>query len=86
VIANFANGVALQSSYRDGCLGYKPVFDEFDRRGAVAYVHRLAADCCGTLIRQDVYPTSSSTAGIISVAMAKTVRSEASMHKSPNAR
>ncbi|MGE0744241.1 MAG: amidohydrolase family protein [Rhodospirillales bacterium] len=44
-----ADGVGLQSSYGDKWLGhadYKPVFEELNRRGAVVYVHPLAAACC----------------------------------------
>jgi predicted TIM-barrel fold metal-dependent hydrolase len=47
-----ADGVGLQSSYGDNWLGnakYKPVFDELNRRGAVVYVHPVAAGCCAGL-------------------------------------
>lgn len=47
-----ADGVGLQSSYGDNWLGngkYKPVFDELNRRGAVVYVHPVAANCCVNL-------------------------------------
>src|SRR5215813_9481495 len=47
-----ADGVGLQSNYGDKWLGnplYKPVFEELNRRKAVAYVHPLVAACCGRL-------------------------------------
>src|SRR5499427_6060411 len=47
-----ADGVGLQSNYGDKWLGnplYKPVFEELNRRKAVAYVHPLVASCCGQL-------------------------------------
>lgn len=47
-----ANGVNLQSNYGDKWLGdpfFKPILEELNRRKAVAYVHPLAAACCGRL-------------------------------------
>src|SRR5579864_8622470 len=47
-----ADGVNLQTNYGDKWLGdpaYKPVFEELNRRKALAYVHPLVASCCARL-------------------------------------
>ena len=44
-----AQGVGLMTNYGDkwpGDPAFKPVFDELNRRGAVAYFHPLAPNCC----------------------------------------
>jgi predicted TIM-barrel fold metal-dependent hydrolase len=48
-----ADGVGLLTSYGDRWLGdpaYLPVFEELDRRGAVAFVHPSVPFCCRTLL------------------------------------
>ncbi len=44
-----AQGVGLMTNYGDkwpGDPAFKPVFEELNRRGAVAYFHPLAPNCC----------------------------------------
>jgi predicted TIM-barrel fold metal-dependent hydrolase len=48
-----ADGIALLTSYGNRWLGdpaFAAVIEELDRRGAVAYVHPTAADCCRNLL------------------------------------
>ena len=48
-----AEGVGLLSSYGNywlGCNLFQPVFDELNRRRAVAYVHAIDAPCCQDLM------------------------------------
>ena len=48
-----ADGIALLSSYGDKWLGdaaYSPVFEELNRRKAVAFVHPVAPPCCANLV------------------------------------
>ncbi len=48
-----ADGIGFMTSYGDKWPGdpmFKPVFEELDRRKAVAYFHPLAPNCCGSLI------------------------------------
>ncbi|HVO89235.1 MAG TPA: amidohydrolase family protein [Casimicrobiaceae bacterium] len=47
------DGIGLLTSYHNRWLGdpaFAPVMDELDRRGALAYVHPTAPDCCRNLI------------------------------------
>lgn len=48
-----ADGVCLMTSYGDKWPGdpvYAPVFEELNRRKAVAYFHPVAPNCCGNLM------------------------------------
>jgi predicted TIM-barrel fold metal-dependent hydrolase len=48
-----ADGICFMTSYGDKWPGdpqFKPVFEELNRRKAVAYFHPLAPNCCGALI------------------------------------
>jgi predicted TIM-barrel fold metal-dependent hydrolase len=48
-----ADGIGFMTSYGDvwpGDKRFAPVFEELNRRQAVAYFHPLAPDCCGHLI------------------------------------
>jgi predicted TIM-barrel fold metal-dependent hydrolase len=48
-----ADGIGFMTSYGDkwpGDPAYLPVFEELNRRKAVAYFHPLAPNCCGALI------------------------------------
>lgn len=48
-----ADGVQLMTSYGDRWPGhpdFDPVFDELNRRKALAFVHPLSPDCCANLI------------------------------------
>ena len=47
-----ADGVNLQSNYGDkwlGHAGFRPVYEELNRRKALVYVHPLVANCCRNL-------------------------------------
>lgn len=47
-----ADGIGFMTSYGDiwpGDARFKPVFEELNRRKAVAYFHPLAPNCCGKL-------------------------------------
>ena len=48
-----ADGIGLLTSYADKWLGdpgYRPVFEELDRRKAVVFVHPTTPTCCQTLM------------------------------------
>jgi 6-methylsalicylate decarboxylase len=48
-----ADGIGLMTSYGDtwpGDARFVPVFEELNRRKAVAYFHPLAPNCCGSLM------------------------------------
>ncbi|MGH7091532.1 MAG: amidohydrolase family protein [Stellaceae bacterium] len=48
-----ADGVGLYTSYHDKWLGdpaFAPIFEELNRRMAVAYVHPAVPDCCRNLL------------------------------------
>lgn len=48
-----ADGIGLLTSYEDKWLGdpgYRPVFEELDRRKAVVFVHPTTPTCCQTLM------------------------------------
>jgi 6-methylsalicylate decarboxylase len=48
-----ADGIGLLTSYDDKWLGdpgYRPVFEELDRRKAVVFVHPTTPTCCRTLM------------------------------------
>jgi 6-methylsalicylate decarboxylase len=48
-----ADGVCLMTSYGDKWPGdpvYAPVFEELNRRKAIAYFHPVAPNCCGNLM------------------------------------
>lgn len=48
-----ADGIGFMTSFGDkwpGDPSFAPVWDELDRRGAVAYFHPLAPNCCGSLV------------------------------------
>lgn len=48
-----ADGIGLMTSYGDKWPGdplFRPVFEELDRRKAVAYFHPTTPNCCGNLI------------------------------------
>jgi 6-methylsalicylate decarboxylase len=48
-----ASGIGLMTNYDGRYLGdpaFAPLFAELDRRGAIVFVHPMAADCCRNLI------------------------------------